>query len=274
MKILSLDIGGTNIRSAIIKGMKSTDYKKVPTPKKQAEIIKKIFEIIKSYNRIDAICVSTAGFERKGIIVNSLNNDMNGTPLTSILKEKFGERVFVENDANCAALAELHYGAGKDVRNFILLTLGTGIGGGAVINGKIYRGQGGAIEPGSMRIQNGKIFEYWASGNASVRLAHEAGLNVTSLELEEMANKGDKKAKAIYDKVGYYLGLGLANLTYLFDPELFVIGGGFSRVKHIYSPMQSTFKEMYELNPKPQIVRARFGDDAGLIGASILAKPH
>lgn len=273
--VLCLDIGGTNIRSGIVDGVKIRGYKKVKTPSKQKETLKKLFEIVESYPKQKAICVSTAGFERNGVIVNSPNNDMEGAPLTKLFKKRFkNSKIFVRNDAKCAALAELHYGVGRGKRNFILLTLGSGIGGGAIIDGKLYLGEGGAPEPGSgMIIDHEEIFEHLGSGKASVRFAHEMGFKrINSFELEEKANKGNKKAKEVYDKVGYYLGLGIANLVYLFDPELVVIGGGFSRVKHIYPSMEKTFNKLYELNPKPKIVKARFGDDAGLIGAGLLTK--
>jgi len=268
---LCLDIGGTNIRSAIAEGTKLVDYRKTPTPKKQKETIARIFEVVEGYGKVDAICVSTAGFERDGKIVNSLNNDMDGAPLTKLLKAKFGKKVYVENDANCAALAELNYGVGKGKKNFVLLTLGSGIGGGAILNGQLYRGNGGAIEPGSMRIDHEEIFEHLASGDASIRIAHEQGLkDINSFELEKMADQGDKKAKRVYDIVGRNIGIGIVNLAYIFDPELVVVGGGFSRVKYIYPEMEKTFRKLYKLNPKPKIVKARFGDDAGLIGASLL----
>ncbi|MBU0466261.1 MAG: ROK family protein [Nanoarchaeota archaeon] len=273
MKILALDIGGTNIRSAIVQGVKLKDYRKVKTPHKQKETIKKIFECVEGYGKVDAICVSTAGFLRDGKIVNSLNNDMDGVHLFDVLKKKFKTKVFVENDANCAALAELYYGAGKGKKNFVLLTLGSGIGGGAILDGKLYRGGGGAIEPGSMRVDGEKYrWEDIASGDGSVFLARKNGLKVNSLELEHRADKGDKRAKKVYDEVGRYLGIGLSNLAYIFDPELLIIGGGFSRVKYIYPKMRATFDKLYKLNPKPKIVKARFGDDAGLIGASLLVR--
>ncbi|MFH1290169.1 MAG: hypothetical protein ABIH92_02055, partial [Nanoarchaeota archaeon] len=96
MKTLALDIGGTNIRSAIVQGAKLKDYQKVKTPKKKAGVIKKLFDVVGEYGKVDAICVSTAGFERNGRIVNSLNNDMDGTALTKILKARFGKKVYVE----------------------------------------------------------------------------------------------------------------------------------------------------------------------------------
>ncbi|MFH1802053.1 MAG: ROK family protein [archaeon] len=274
MKILALDIGGTNVRSAIVKGMKLCDYRKIKTPAKQKEEVKCLFDVVSGYGKVDAICISTAGFLRDGKIVLSLNNDMDGVPLPGVLKKKFRTNVYVGNDANCAALAEFYYGAGRGRRNFILITLGSGIGGGAILNGKLYCGGGGAIEPGSMRIDGEKyIWEELASGNASIRVAREMGFKgITSLELEHKADAGNAKAKNVYDIVGKNIGLGLANLAYIFDPELLVVGGGFSRVKYIYPEMNKTFKRLYKLNPKPKIVKAKFGDDAGLIGASLLVK--
>ncbi|MCA9485385.1 MAG: ROK family protein, partial [Nanoarchaeota archaeon] len=214
-------------------------------------------------------------FERNGMIVDSLNNDMTGVHLTKVLKKRFpGSKIFVENDANCAVLAELKYGAGKGKNNFVMITLGSGIGGGAILNGRLYRGRGGAMEVGSMRINGEKyIWETLASGNGSVFLAHQKGLKgITSLELEKRADAGNKMAKKIYEDVGNYLGIGLSNLAYIFDPELIVVGGGFSRVKHIYPSMKKKFAELYKLPDKPKIVKASFGDDAGLIGAGFLAK--
>lgn len=276
MRILSLDIGGTNIRSAIVKGSKLAGYKKTKTPAKQKEVLRNIFEVVRSYGKVDAICVSTAGFERNGKIVNSLNNDMDGAPLTKLLKKNFpGKKVYVENDANCAVLAELYYGAGKGKRNIVLITLGSGIGCGAICGGGLYRGQGGAVEVGSMQITDDKfIWEDIASGDGSVFLARRKfGMKgMTSLELERKADAGNKKALKVYYEVGRYIGIGLSNLAYIFDPELLVVGGGFSRVKYIYPSMYATYKKTYKLNPKPKIVKAKFGDDAGLIGASLLVK--
>src|SRR3989344_4937130 len=168
--ILALDIGGSNIRSANVSGTKISNYRKTPTPKRKKEILEEIFKIVESHARPSSIKISTAGFERDGIMQQSLKADINGIPLSKILERKFRVPVYLENDANCAALAEFHYGAGRGKKNFILLTLGTGIGGGAILDGKLYRGRGGAIEPGSMIIDKGIIFEELASGDASVEI--------------------------------------------------------------------------------------------------------
>lgn len=270
--VLSLDIGGTNIRSGIVVGTKIFDFKKIKTPKKRKDILKTIEQVINSYPRQKAICIACAGFENKYGIQLALNIDIGGLFLSKIISKKFKTKVYIENDADCAALAELHYGAGKGMKNFVLLTLGTGIGGAIIIDGKLYNGEGGGGEPGSMIIDKENIFEHFASGNASVDIARKKfGMkDISSLELEEKANRGEKKAKEVYEMVGHYLGIGLANLSYILDPEVFIIGGGFSRVKHIYAPAKKALNKLYLPKPKPKIIKAKFGDDAGLIGAALL----
>jgi len=270
--VLALDIGGTNIRSAVVQGTRLSLYRKTRTPRKKKDILKVIEEMVDSYGKQNVICVATAGFERGGKIQHSLNADINGLALSAILRRKFRAKVYLDNDANCAGLAELHYGAGKGLRNFVLLTLGTGIGGAIVVDGKLYRGNGAAGETGSMVINNGKIFEDLASGRASVLIARRAGLKVSSLELEKLADKGNKKALGVYNKVGENLGVGLANIAHIFDPDVIIIGGGFSRVKYIYASARKTFESLYRIVPRAKIVKAKFGDDAGLIGAGLLSK--
>jgi glucokinase len=270
---LSLDIGGTNIRSALVSKTIMKKYKKTPTPKTKTQILNSLFQIIKSYPK-QTICISTAGLEKNDKIVQAINMDFDNVPLKSILQKKFPrQKVYIENDGSCAALAELHYGAAKPYTNSILLTLGTGIGGGIIIDKKLYTGNGGAGEIGSMRIQDEIIFEHFASGNASLTIAIKHGFKkTTSRELEELAKKGNKKAISTYNEVGHNLGIGLANLAYIFDPDCIIIGGGFSRVKFVYPSAIKTLNSLYKLSPKPKIIRAKFGDDAGLIGAALLPK--
>lgn len=271
--VLALDIGGTHIRSAIVEGAKVNDFRKVRTPKEKKEILKLIDEIIESHGKQKVICVAIAGVLRDGKIVHALNTDINHVALLSNLKKRFGAQILIENDANCAGLAELTYGAGKGKKNFVLLTLGTGIGGAIVIDGKLRLGRGGAGEVGSMIMQDEKIFENLASGSTSARLALEKGLGkIDGYELERRASKGDARALKIYAEIGNYLGIGLANIAYVVDPEMFIIGGGFGKVKHIYAPMKKSLEKHYDLRPMPKIVKAKFGDDAGLIGAGLLAK--
>src|SRR3989344_1021689 len=106
--VLSIDIGGTNIRSGLVVGAKIDRYAKTPTPKTKSKILNKLFQIIESYPK-ETICISTAGFERGGKIIHALNMDFNNVFLGAILRGKFrGRKVYIENDGNCAALAELY----------------------------------------------------------------------------------------------------------------------------------------------------------------------
>ncbi len=269
---LALDVGATNIRIALVNKTIIKQKVKTLTPKTKNQIINKLIELINNYSDYVSVCISIAGVENKGKIQNVLNMDLDNVPLRKILGHKLKKNIFLENDARCAGIAESVYGSGKNADNFILLTLGTGIGGAIFINSKLYTGTGSAGEIGSMYLDN-KIFEHLASGNASLSLARHSGLiNISSKQLEDLARKGNKKALKNYNKVGHYLGIGLTNLAYIFSPELFIIGGGFSKVKYIYPETFKTFKELYNLNPKPKIVKAKFGDDAGLIGAALLPK--
>jgi glucokinase len=272
MKPLCIDLGATNIRAAFVNKTAVLNKNKVKNPDKQAETLKELYGLIDQYKGFSSINISIAGYEQKGKIYGARNMDFNGVPLAALLKKRYHKPVYIENDADCACLAEKYYGFGKGKKNFILLTLGTGIGGACVINGKVFEGpNNGAMQIGGSIIEN-NVWEKVASGNGSVNIAHAAGLNVSSLELEEMANQGDKKALEIYNEVGRLLGLGLVNISYVIDPEIIILGGGFAKVKHIYPNLLATFKKHDDIHRiKPlQIVHAKLSDDAGLIGASLI----
>lgn len=271
MSSLSLDIGATNIRIAEVSVTKISNKQTFKTPKKKREILSLIFEIIKKQNSFSRLCVAVAGVEINEKIQNALNMDINGVALRKILERKFRVPVFLDNDARCSGLAELHYGSGKKYRNFILLTLGSGIGGAIIINKKVYRGTGTAGEIGSMYLDN-KIYEKLASGKASLELAREQfQKNLTGKELNLLADKKNKTAISIYNEIGENLGRGMANLAFILAPEAIILGGGFSDVKHFWKSMIKTLHETYLLKIKIPIVKAKFRDDAGLIGAASLS---
>lgn len=240
--VLALDLGGTHIRIAEVSGGKIFNKEIFDTPKKRKEILGLLFSIIGD-RKFSKICVASAGVEIEGKIKNVPNIDLENFELRKILRAKFRTPVFLDNDARCACAAEMHFGNGRQYNNFVFLTLGTGIGGAIVFNKKIYRGSGAAGEICNMNL-DGKNFEQIASGKA----AHKLGRS----------------------KVGENLGKGLASLSYILAPEAFILGGGFADVKEIYHPMKETLKKKYFLRPIPHIMKAKFGDDAGLIGAAML----
>ncbi|RMD66226.1 ROK family protein [Candidatus Pacearchaeota archaeon] len=275
--VLALDIGGTNIRVAKVRASKIGSCLKVPTPKTRQRFWREVVSQIKSYvgeAKLDGICVSIAGFQRHGRIIYSPHlRYLEGCDVRRHLAQKFACKVWVENDAHCAGLAERYYGVGKRYKNFVMLTLGTGIGGAIFIDGKLYLGKGIGCEAGHMIIC-GKKFEDIASGRASVEIARKHGLNMESLEVERLARKGNKKALAVYREVGYNLGVGLANLVYILDPEAIIIGGGFSRVKFIWKEMIKTMEKLDKAKRRVPVLKAKFGDDAGLVGAALLPRVH
>lgn len=267
--VLSLDIGGTSIRAAEISGTKVSKKSTEKTPKIKRDILFAIENIISKYKRSKDLCVALAGFDSNGKIKGALNIDLNGFPLKHHLEKKFRVKVYIQNDARCAALAELKFGFGRRLKNFIFLTLGTGVGGAVVIDKKLYLGSGAAGEVGSMQISD-KILENLASGSAAVEFARDKGMrNISNEELNNLASSGNATALEVYDEVGYFLGVGLANLAFSFAPDAFIFGGGFSEVKHFFPEAKKTFGKIYKYG-NVNLLRSKFGNEAGLIGAALL----
>ena len=203
--------------------------------------------------------------------------------------------VFLDNDANVAAIGEYTLGAGKNTKNMVYITVSTGIGGGAIINGKIYRGNTfNALEIGHMTLLpdgpkcncgNYGCFEALASGTAISKRAEEAVesgrdtsllnyFKITSYEVFKEAEKGDSVSRHIIDSSLEYLGIGIANIITLFDPEVIILGGGvmkagqiiFDRIKEVVD--QRCFKNMASAC---KIVPSALGEKSGVIGAIALA---
>jgi glucokinase len=215
-------------------------------------------------------------------------------PLAQLVSDGLGGvPTHMENDANLAALAEYHQGAGRGANPMVYLTISTGIGGGAVIDGKLFTGHGGlALEPGHVKFlySDGQIYslEKMASGTGVGWLArnHLAASDKPSLlrsvktvdakAVGEAAHHGDALALAVLDEAGQWLGLGLINMLLMFNPEVIVLGGSAMRLGDlILNPARRTI-EQYVIDPsyyKSEMIRiAQLGDDVGLIGAASLAR--
>jgi predicted NBD/HSP70 family sugar kinase len=269
---LAFDIGASKIRVAEVSGTKIRNKRVVPNPKKKSAIKKTIFSLIDCYKK-QTICIGIASFLKNDLTICTPNMDFENINLKPLLKQRYKVPVYVENDANCAALAEKHFGHGRGKSNFVLLTLGTGIGGGIIINNKLYRGaRGTASEPGHM-ILEGKHLEQIASATATLKISRAQGLKISNtFELEELAKKGNKKALAIYNQVGKKLGIALLNLAYVLDPEIIILGGGFANVKFIYPSAIKVLHKGDWANRKIPVKHAKLKDDAGLIGAALLKR--
>ena len=238
---------------------------------------------------------------RAGRIVLSTNLPLADVPLRDLLSERYGVPVVVDNDANVACLAEFRYGAGIGTSEMIMLTLGTGIGGGIITNGRLYRGASGAAgELGHMLIDydgprchgacpNRGCLEVYASGQAMGRAARDvartvpdsalgqalaSGEEVDGPLLSRLALNGDAAAISLLSDIGEKLGLGITSLVNIFNPELIVIGGGAAQAGEIIlGPARRVVSERALAPQRDQvrIVPAQHGVDAGVLGAAALA---
>ena len=312
--ILSIDLGGTKILTAVTNSqgkMLSRDHSITPALKGYEAVIHSILESAHralkqadvAIEEITAIGVGAPGLSNPetGILFTSPNlPGWQDVPLRDIVQERLGKQTFVINDANAAALGEFYFGAARGVRNFIYITLSTGIGGGIVIDGKIYSGTiGAAGEVGHMTIDdegpickcgNRGCWETLASGTALAREARhriKEGVATSILEYAEgdvekvtaqvihnAATQGDSLAKELIARTGYYIGVGLANLVNIFNPELIVIGGGLSNIGDML--LEPAFKVAGERAYKEAFQAVRFasaelGRNSGVLGAAAFA---
>lgn len=312
--IVGVDLGGSKISAIVADGsgnIKARDYRDTCAQEGPEGVISRIIESIKrvidspavaSPADVMGIGIGAAGAcETPSGIVSSSPNlpGWRNVPLKDIIQREFSLPTYLENDATIAALGEHRFGAGVGIGNLIYVTVGTGIGGGIIIDGKLYGGASGtAGEIGHMTIDvNGPpcncgnigCWETFASGTALAAAAVrqiEAGAQTTILSFAEgdlekvsaqtiflAADQGDKLAKDLIWRTGYYLGVGLVNLVNIFNPELVLIGGGLSQMGQLLlEPAIKVVKERaFEVPAKAvRIERAQLGADAGVLGAVAL----
>jgi glucokinase len=300
---IGIDFGGTSVKLGVCRGgdLLFTDQP-IPTANYAgpqaliSEMAVRVARMQESYPEIMAIGVGVPGlvdFERG--YVHELTNvpGWKHVPLKSILSEKTGLPTLVENDANAMCYAEYRYGAGRGLKNVVALTMGTGIGGGLVLDGKMYRGSCFAAgEIGQMSIDyDGKAGHYGNLGSlekytgnqqiaehAVIRYA-EAGIvkdiaDCTPKNIAAAAQAGDDIARQIWDEIADWLGTALSSIAWLLNPDAFVIGGGVAQAGDlIFAPLKRKVQSMLStvVWEKLQIVPAKFSNEAGIIGNAALA---
>ena len=312
--ILGVDLGGSKI-SAIVADAQANiiarDDRDTCAEQGSEEVIGRIIQSIKQVMAspqvaasadIVGIGIGAAGAceAATGVITSSPNlPGWVNIRLKDIIQREFGLRTYLDNDAAVAALAEHRFGAGAGIDNLIYVGVGTGIGGGIIIDGRLYRGASGtAAEIGHMTIDvhgprcncgNTGCWETFASGTALAREAVkriEAGAQTTILSFVDRdlnkvsaqtvfsaAEQGDKLARELILRTGRYLGVGLVNLVNIFNPELILIGGGLSQMGQLLlAPAAEVVRERaFELPAKAvRIELNRLGTDAGVLGAVAL----
>ncbi len=315
MYYVGIDLGGTNIAVGLVNEEgKIVAKKSTPTLAQRSpeEIVKDmamtsiavVEEFGASMDEVASVGVACPGFIEKnlGILITGANLPFHNYEMRKEIQKYINKPIYLDNDANCAAWAEAIAGAAKGVKDSVMITLGTGVGGGIVVNGSLYSGFNffGA-ELGHMVLEvDGEqcgcgrkgCWEAYSSATALIKFTKEFAENDKESIMWKMyeeegkfsgrtafnaAKLGDKTAQAVVDKYIKYLAAGIANIVSIFQPEVFVIGGGVSNEgENLLAPLREAVKkEKYEGTESPYfkdgtIVKAELGNDAGIVGAALL----
>jgi len=312
MKTVGIDIGGTKIAGALVNeaGEILRDLK-VPTPANdpvglQAAVVKMVEEL-RAGEQVSAVGVAAAGFidAKQSVVYYSPNLSWRNEPLKEKLEAELGLPVVIENDANAAGWAEYRFGAGSGYHHMMMLTIGTGVGGAIVANGELFRGGFGiGAELGHMNfVPKGKLcgcgqhgcLEQYGSGTALLNSAKELVASgseeakrlkelsdslpeLTGNEVYKAIQEGDPGALRLLTELGSNLGLAVASLVAVLDPEIVVIGGGVSAAGELLlEPIRAAYLEHLPargFRPELKIVGAQLHNDAGVVGAADLARLH
>ena len=304
--VFAADLGGTHLRAALVDRHGRIQFRiKHNTPKEETPdaIVDAIVAAVrecegKAQGRISAVSVVVPGTVNveQGTVVKAPNlPSLDNFNLTTRLSEQLLIPALLENDANAAAVGEMWRGAGQGRRSIVCITLGTGVGGGIILNGDLWRGaNGAAAEIGHMCVDpfggvacgcgSRGCLEVYASATAIVRMTREAAprhsdssllsKELTSQVVFSAGQEGDELALEVFRRMGVYLGIGIANLINILNPEMIVIAGGVMNGWELFE--NSMRHEVADrafplLAASVKIVRAECGDDAGLLGAARLA---
>jgi glucokinase len=306
---IGLDVGGTKIAGAVVDATGNVLAEIVePTPEESdaAAVTAVLLEMIERLRRdhdVAAVGVGAAGIVEwpAGKMLWAPNNAYRDWPVREQLEKATGLPVVVDNDANVAALAEARLG--EPYPDMVLVTVGTGIGGGLVMNGDIYRGRTGlAAELGHIILNpdgprcgcgNHGCFEAYASGTALTRMGRDAATDdpdgliarlgaatgeITGQTVTTAARRGDPTARALFARLGRWLGVGIASLANIFEVDAVVVGGGLVETgEMLLAPARAAARE-FAYAPTARgiapVLPATFGGDAGKIGAALLALDH
>lgn len=306
--VLAADLGGTNLRMAAIDCQGTILYRtRRETPRGEcadeivAAIVESANECRENCDGFQAQAISAAVpgtvSVSDGVIITAPNLPaLNDFAMVAALENKLGIEAVLENDANAAAVGENWLGMSKGFKNSVYVTLGTGVGGGIIIDGRVLRGDGGrAGEIGHLCVEafgapcncgSCGCVEQYASASAIVRIAKELkaqypesvlknnDTKLNAFEVFQAGTAGDKLALEVFRQMGFYLGVGLTSLLNVLNPEIIAIGGGASAGWELFMPsMQETIRQRaYGGSPiRAKIVRGELGDDAGILGAARLA---
>lgn len=302
---IGLDIGGTKVAGMLVAETGEILARvAVPTPSGADETMRAVYGLTADLRRegdVGAIGVGVAGMIEfpAGILRSAPNLAWDDMPVRELMERETGLPCLVDNDANAAGWGEFRHGASVGFQHVLTVTVGTGIGGAVIAGGALLRGAHGfgaeighiIVEPGGPECGCGNLgcWEQVASGRALDRLGREAatarrdaaiarlaeGEVVTGHHVVRAAEEGDEEAQSIIAEVGRRLGEGIAGLVNILDPEIVIVGGGAAEIgDRLLDPAREAFRDAVEApdrRPEVPIVRAKLGNDAGAIGAAMLA---
>ncbi len=309
---IGVDIGGTKVAAGVVDEAGRIlvfDKRDTPAFDPQATedtIASAVADLLIGHPEVTAVGIGAAGFidSERSTVLFAPNLAWREEPIKAELEKRIGLPIVVENDANAAAWAEARFGAGRRQDNIICVTVGTGIGGGIVLDGQLYRGRWGLagefghmqVVPGGLRCGCGNkgCWEQYASGNALVREGRELAMSgsplaaalldlaggdvdgITGPLITQAAKDGDPTSVELLEDAGRWLGAGLASLAAGLDPGCFIIGGGASEAGDLLlGPARDSFHRHLVgrgHRPEAEVKLAEFGPDAGLVGAADLAR--
>ena len=284
---IGIDLGGTKTEGVLLgEDYEIIERKRVPTIQDYKKIIETIFSLVNdlkskaSGKTTIGVCTPGIISQKTGLIKNSNTQCLIGMPLQQDLEKKLGQKILMENDANCFAMAEAQLGAAKDYGVVFGVIMGTGVGGGIVINGKIHDGRSSiagewghhTIRPHGNKCYCGKsgCVETYISGPALERRWKEITGKPQSLAAI-IENLSDTKAKEWKKEFLENFAIGLANVINILDPDVVVLGGGLSNIPFLYDEGKSlVYKNVFSDLVDTPILKNKLGDSAGVIGASLL----
>ena len=291
-RVIGVDVGGTKILAAVVSrdGSLGTRLECQSNHATQDGLLTELDSLVEELHRAEPD-VAALGFgipsridQQSGRALKSVNIPLEGVDLRDRMRERHGLPVAIDNDANAAAIAEWRVGAARGARYVVMLTLGTGVGGGLILDGKPYRGAtGSGAELGHLVLDpdgppcgcggHGHL-ESFAAGPAADRVAQSLyGPESSAHELVRRAQAGEGEAVEALAAIGRYLGAGIASLVNVFEPEVVVVGGGFGVAGELLLGPAREVVAVEALDPARdtvRIVQAELGGDAGVIGAGMV----
>ena len=305
---IGVDLGGTKMLVGVVDTEQRVSYRgHEPSHGRSADEVIELLadELAEARRERPGVLAAGLGIpctidRERGVAIQAVNLPIEDVPIRDLMRERLGIPVYVDNDANVAALAEYRFGAGRGSRNLVMLTIGTGIGGGLIIDGRVYRGSTGAAgelghvvvdidgPPCQGNCPGHGCIESLASGTAIAKEAREAaerepesalgraareGRELDARLLIEAAKEGDATSRGVLDVVGGRLGAALASLANAFDPDVLVLGGGVMAAGELI--LEPAREELRGRALRPQsrtpVLAAELGPEAGMVGAAAMA---